>query len=105
AGRVRTEVQPASRPGQPVRVVTGATATGPTPERQDGGSFGPTRPLPGPPPVPGTDCVKQVNEPMELSLTPGGQYLVFWPDPTFHRHGPATPDPRDLAPAISALGP
>jgi hypothetical protein len=101
---VRTDVQAASTPGQPVRVTTGSTVTCPTPERQDGGQFGPTAPLPGPPPVPGTDCVKQVNEPMELSLTPGGQYQVFWPDPTFNGNGSSTPEPQDVGRVISGIG-
>lgn len=101
---VSTDVQAASRPGQPVRVVTAANIVCPTPEAPAGGTFGPrSKQQFGPPGVPGQDCTATVLEPMELSLTPGGQEQVFWPDPSFPGTGSDTPEPQMVARVISGI--
>jgi len=102
---VSTEVRGSSTPGQPVRVSEGASLVCPTPEATPGGgSFGPRNSQQsGPPGVPGQDCTATVLEPMELSLTPGGQELVFWPDPSFPGTGSDTPEPQDVGRVISGI--
>ncbi|HEY7198792.1 MAG TPA: hypothetical protein VIC57_01210 [Candidatus Dormibacteraeota bacterium] len=103
---VSTEVAAASRPGQPVRVGEGASVVCPTPEAPaGGGSFGPQGSRQsGPPGTPGQPCTATVLEPMELSLTPGGQELVFWPDPANPGTGSDTPEPQDVGRVISGIG-
>jgi hypothetical protein len=103
---VSVEVQGSSTPGVPARVTTNAEIVCPTPESQaGGGSFGPSGPIrQDPPGTPGQPCTTTVLEPMELSLTPGGQELVFWPDPSFPGTGSDTPEPQDVGRVISGIG-
>jgi hypothetical protein len=101
---VSVEVPAASTPGRPQRVATSASVVCPTPEAPGGGMFGPRdKQQFGPPGVPGQDCTATVLEPMELSLTPGGQELVFWPDPAFPGTGSDTPEPQSVARVISGI--
>lgn len=104
---VSVDVSAASTPGHPRRVATGAGVTCPTPEASGGGIFGggnAQRQMP-PPGVPGQDCTGTVIEPTELSLTPGGQMQVFWPDPSFQGTGSDTPEPQDLGRVLSGIAP
>lgn len=97
----------AQHPGQPVRVSEGAAINCPTPEAPAGGTFGgggPQKNLP-PPGNPGDPCQATVLEPTELIVSPGGQMLVFWPDPSFPGTGSDTPEPQNLARVLSGIDP
>jgi hypothetical protein len=101
-----TDSTAAQHPGQPVRVTeTGRTC--PTPEAPAGGSFGggPPQWIPPRPGNPGDPCTATVLEPTELIVSPGGQLLVFWPNPAFPGTGSDTPEPQDLARVLSGIDP
>jgi hypothetical protein len=99
---VASDVPAASTPGTAVPVTTGANVVCVTPESGGGGSFGPpgkqTFQTGG---TPGQPCTAVVWEPLELTLSPGGQMLIFWPDPSFNGNGSTTPEPQDLARIIA----
>jgi hypothetical protein len=102
---VSTQVTAASTPGQPVRVTTNASVVCPTPEAPGGQIWGPHNPQPQQPHVAGTKCTEEVWEPMELSLTPGGQMEVFWIDPSNPGTGSDTPEPQMVSQIITGVSP
>jgi hypothetical protein len=104
---VSVQVPEASTPGVPVPVDTNATVVCPTPEASSpGATWGPMQSQSLQPHPAGTGCTEEVWEPMELSLTPGGQQEVFWPDPADPGTGSNTPEPQfisDIIGGISAM--
>jgi len=101
---VSVQVPAASSPGKAVPVATSAAVVCPTPEASGpGGIWGPHNKVNQPPINVGADCQQEVWEPTELSLTPGGQQEVFWPDPANPGTGSDTPEPQFISQIIGGI--
>jgi hypothetical protein len=101
---VSVQVPAASTPGVPVPVDTNANVVCPTPEASSpGATWGPTQSQALQPHPAGTGCTEEVWEPMELSLTPGGQQEVFWPNPSDPGTGSNTPEPQFISQIIGGI--
>ena len=91
-------------PGAFIKVRSEIGVTCPTPEAGPStSSFGPTTAPRVALPAIGSDCVVRVDEPLQFSLTPGGQFLVFWVDPQFNGNGSDTPEPQDPSRFLSGM--
>ena len=101
---VSVQVPEASTPGKAVPVATGATVVCPSPEAPGGSTWGPPAPVPQPR-QPGSACTQEVWEPMELSLTPGGQQQVFWDQVSNPGTGSDTPEPQLVSQIIGGISP